>query len=71
MSNYDNWLTYDPAQDIPEPPDDAYCPHCGEEMEFDAAVDCDEETGRPYYCGGGSYNCTNKDCPPEKEEEQE
>ena len=57
---------YDNSQDK-ETPEEGFCPHCGEEMEFEASVDCDED-GRAYYCGGGGWICNNGDCPPEKEE---
>lgn len=68
FKNYDNWLTHDPAQDEPETPEEGFCPHCNEEMEFEPDVDCDEETGRAYYCGGGSWICKTTNCPPDKQE---
>lgn len=69
--NYDRWLNSGNPADEPEIPEEGYCPHCGEEMSFEADVDCDEETGKAYYCGGGSWSCENKNCPPEKEEQEE
>lgn len=70
FSNYDNWLQKDNPAEIPDIPDEGYCPHCGEEMECEADVDVCEETGRAFVCGG-NWICTNRNCPPEKEEEAE
>lgn len=63
MRNYDYML--EPPDDD-DPPEEAYCPHCGECGEYEASVDVDEDTERPYYCGGGDWVCTNRNCPPEQ-----
>jgi len=65
-TNWDYML--DPPDDE-DPPDDAYCPICGEEGTYEADVDMDEDTGKPYYSGGGTWVCNNRSCPPEDEEE--
>ena len=54
----------DPRDDEPEPD---ICEFCNEFMEFEDHVDYDPEIGRVVYCGGGSWNCVNKNCSSKKE----
>lgn len=64
---YDSWKTHDSASEGVEPD---ICPTCNECMEWESDVDVDEDTGRPYICGG-FWRCENRNCGVIEEEEKQ